>query len=144
MIRRFNIKYRPQIESGEYKVRTSYGKPARIVCWDKRDSFDQSPVLALITDTRDGKEVEYCVTYTPDGQYFGNNDHFLVVDDGTPNLSELEKYLIRCLASAHNPELDEDGIVSLARDMAKELPAYVGEELKNDFPPRYSNNEPIY
>lgn len=31
----FDIKYRPQIESGEYKVETRNGKTARIVCWDR-------------------------------------------------------------------------------------------------------------
>ena len=32
----FDIKYRPQIESGEYKVETRDGKPVRIICWDKK------------------------------------------------------------------------------------------------------------
>ena len=32
----FDIKYRPQIESGEYTVVTRGGHPARIVCWDAK------------------------------------------------------------------------------------------------------------
>lgn len=32
----FSIKYRPQIENGEYKVETREGKPSRILCWDRR------------------------------------------------------------------------------------------------------------
>ena len=45
----FDIKYRPQIESGEYKVEFD-GKPARIICWDKKRSKDNATIVALIDD----------------------------------------------------------------------------------------------
>ena len=81
MIISFNIKYRPQIESGEYKVRTASGKPARIVCWDMKTALGE-PVLALITD-----EVgrEYSCTYREDGLYIGNNENYLIIEDGRPD-----------------------------------------------------------
>lgn len=78
MIIPFNIKYRPQIESGEYKVRTASGKPARIVCWDMKTQWD-SPIVALITD---GDNLEYACTYRKDGLYVGNNENYLVIEDG--------------------------------------------------------------
>lgn len=82
MIIPFNIKYRPQIESGEYKVRTASGKPARIVCWDMKTELGD-PILALITDG----EREYSCTYREDGLYIGNNENYLVLEDGrTPEL----------------------------------------------------------
>lgn len=89
MIIPFNIKYRPQIESGEYKVRTASGKPARIVCWDMRTAFD-NPILALISDSRDR---EYYCNYREDGQYIGNNENYLIIEDGrtTPEHRWLEK-----------------------------------------------------
>ena len=78
MIIPFNIKYRPQIESGEYKVRTASGRPARIVCWDMKTALGD-PILALITD-----EVgrEYSCTYREDGLYIGNNENYLIIEDG--------------------------------------------------------------
>ena len=66
MIKHFNIKYRPQIEAGEYKVRTAYGQPARIVCWDARTPFDQ-PIVALIEYKSDGCVIDMPVCYTEDG-----------------------------------------------------------------------------
>ena len=53
----FDIKYRPQIESGEYKVETRNGRTARVVCWDRFGT----QLVALI-----GKE-EDVLTYNPDG-----------------------------------------------------------------------------
>lgn len=52
----FDIKYRSQIECGEYKVKyeDAYGiTDARIVCWDVRcwEFGEQVPILALINIT---------------------------------------------------------------------------------------------
>lgn len=80
MIIPFNIKHRAKIESGEYKVRTASGKPARIVCWDMRPSFND-PILALITNS---EGYEYTSQYTEDGRYIGNNENYLVIEDGRP------------------------------------------------------------
>lgn len=80
MIIPFNIKHRAKIESGEYKVRTASGKPARIVCWDMKTQYN-SPILALVADSR---EREYYCNYREDGQYVGNNENYLVIEDGRP------------------------------------------------------------
>lgn len=81
MIIPFNIKYRPQIESGEYKVRTASGKPARVVCWDYKSQFKET-IYVLIT-TSDG--YEYGCPYTEDGRYIGNNENYLLLEDGRPD-----------------------------------------------------------
>ena len=81
MIIPFNIKYRPQIESGEYKVRTASGKPARVVCWDYKSQFKET-IYVLIT-TSDG--YEYGCPYTEDGRYVGNNENYLIIEDGRPD-----------------------------------------------------------
>ena len=81
MIIPFNIKYRPQIESGEYKVRTASGKPARVVCWDYKSQFNET-IYVLIT-TSDG--YEYGCPYTEDGRYIGNNENYLLLEDGRPD-----------------------------------------------------------
>lgn len=85
----FDIKYRPQIESGEYKVETRDGRPARIICWDK--IADDYPLVALIL----GKACEIIYTYTTNGKigYGGtgsNGDLFLITPE--PELKDdLEK-----------------------------------------------------
>ena len=81
MIIPFNIKYRPQIESGEYKVRTASGNPARVVCWDYKSQFEE-PIYVLITSS-DG--YEYGCPYTEDGRYIGNNENYLLIEDGRPD-----------------------------------------------------------
>lgn len=81
MIIPFNIEYRPQIESGEYKVLTASGKPARIVCWDMKTQFGD-PILALIQEPRGDGFYEYTCTYRADGRYTGNNENYLLLEDG--------------------------------------------------------------
>ena len=81
MIIPFNIKHRAKIESGEYKVRTASGKHARIVCWDYKSQFEE-PIYVLIT-TSDG--YEYGCPYTEDGRYIGNNENYLLLEDGRPD-----------------------------------------------------------
>lgn len=82
MIIPFNIKHRAKIESGEYKVRTASGKPARVVCWDYKSQFDNETIYVLIT-TSDG--YEYGCPYTEDGRYIGNNENYLLLEDGRPD-----------------------------------------------------------
>lgn len=45
MRKQFDIKYRPQIESGEYKVETRDGRKARIIHWDLNCT---SPIVAVM------------------------------------------------------------------------------------------------
>lgn len=55
----FDIKYRPQIESGEYKVETRDGRDARIICWDSKAKdarHDTRPIIALVTTPIPGLE----------------------------------------------------------------------------------------
>ena len=79
-IRTFNIKYRPEIESGKYIVKTASGKKVRIICWDAVTQFNE-PIVALVD--YDGKEV--AVNYTKDGRYIGNNENYLILEDGRPD-----------------------------------------------------------
>ena len=61
----FNVKFKPQIESGEYKVETRDGRPVRIICWDKKE-YDgqrerQTPIVYLLL-SKDGCEHIMCCT----------------------------------------------------------------------------------
>lgn len=81
MIIPFNIKYRPQIESGEYKVRTASGNPARVVCWNYKSQFNET-IYVLITASNG---YEYGCPYTEDGRFIGNNENYLIIEDGRPD-----------------------------------------------------------
>ena len=89
----FDIKYRPQIESGEYKVETRNGHPVRIVCYDRKHSF---PIMALATEA-DGHE-SYIICNS-DGRYDRTNDYssdlFLITPE--PELSEFEQEVRVCV-----------------------------------------------
>ena len=59
----FEIKYREKIESGEYKVETRDGRPARVICWDRKGGLP----LVVLVPTKNGDEYSY--DYTSDGSY---------------------------------------------------------------------------
>lgn len=61
----FDIKYRPQIESGEYKVVTKDNKHVRIISWDMHTSSGDK-IVALVTGQ--GGQFEKNRTYLLDGR----------------------------------------------------------------------------
>ena len=65
----FDIKYRPQIESGEYKVETRDGLPARVVCWDA-NSYTPIVFLATEYDDLDDTYKEYTYSCNNFGRAF--------------------------------------------------------------------------
>ena len=90
MRKQFDIKYRPQIESGEYKVETRDGRPARVICWDRKGSLP----LVVLVPTKNGDEYSY--DYTSDGSYHlgtrkSELDLFIITPE--QELSEFEKEL---------------------------------------------------
>lgn len=83
----FDLRYRPQIERGEYKVETRDGKTVRIICWD---AIGPSPIIGLFL-TDDGGETT--TQNRPDGRwsddlnYESDYDLFLITPD---ELNEFE------------------------------------------------------
>ena len=67
MIKIFNINDRDKIESGEYKVFTSFGEPVEIVKWDCKGEY---PILACIYDG----DTDDAAFYTKDGKAMSNSD----------------------------------------------------------------------
>lgn len=90
----FDIKFRPQIESGEYKVETRDGRSARIICWDKKNV--NYPIAALVTTG----DREYFYDYTRKGELHvseeGIYDLFIVTPE--PEMSEMETLLLSWLS----------------------------------------------
>lgn len=116
----FDIKYRPQIESGEYKVETRSGKTARIICWDRIGT----QLVVLI-----GKD-EDVLTYNPDGttgqQMQLPSDLFIVTPE--EELAEFENAFVRFLSMSQGEP--PKGIEGFAKEHSKELLALAKKELQ--------------
>ena len=81
----FDLQYRSQIESGEYKVVTDMGEPVEIVKWNCRG---RCPILAVIDD---GDTDDSCF-YKADGVSLNGVDSlFILINESEPN--EFEKSL---------------------------------------------------
>ena len=93
----FNIKYRPQIESGEYKVVISkFARiPARILCWDFKEKY-------LIVEFKDEYEKYVGRIYTADGKISSESliegsDLFIITPE--EELTEFEEKLLHVICS---------------------------------------------
>lgn len=122
----FDIKYRPQIESGEYKVETRNGLPVRIICWDRKFGY---PIVGLAYEKATGCE-SYVSAYadgttSANGKMELSDDLFLITPE--PGLSEFEKALSKCICDALVcPEEDYD---KWAKEYAPELLELARKEL---------------
>lgn len=108
----FDVKYRPQIESGEYKVEYKDGKPVRIICWDKKSEKKYGyHIVALIEF---GPQHEESTYFTIDGKgrlKDKNPELFIVTPD--PELTEFEKAIGLVLTDAQLIQRDKDGIANI-------------------------------
>ena len=133
----FDIKYRPEIESGKYKVQTRDGHSVRIVCWD---ALGEYPILALIKIDNDK---ESCNRFTNSGAFMVDNevnplDIIIVTDD--EGLTEFEKALSDGIDYWIHEELKEPTIESVKK-LAQSLLGIAKKELKKDLPKwKYMSN----
>ena len=85
----FNIKYRPQIESGEYKVVTRENRPVEIKIWDLKGDF---PIVGVYYDEKNNRDTAVQVTVDgrcsikPDDDYC--DDFFIITSKS--DLTEFE------------------------------------------------------
>ena len=109
----FDIKYRPQIESGEYKVVTRADEPVRIICWDRKNykgqREPQTPIVYLLLSKGGCEHVMSC---TLSGLYSDgldrDSDLFIVTPE--PELSEFEKAIKDLVLAIDEGELQELGV----------------------------------
>ena len=99
----FDIKYRPQIESGKVQVVTRDDRPVRIICWDVKDRYSIAAFVKFV-DAED----EIVSVYTQDGFYQLSkkpcqNDLFLLVDDG---LTDFQSLLAECIMEVQRNVVD--------------------------------------
>lgn len=129
----FDIKYRPQIESGEYKVKTKDGKQVRIVSWDK-EGFECQEIVALVTNATG---TESCNIYTINGflrsNYYQRNMNLFIV---TPEeeLTEFENELATVIgfAIAQSVSSPNEKMVEFVKNWSERLLSLAREQLIKD------------
>ena len=124
----FDIKYRPQIESGEYKVETRDGKPVRIICWDRKYGY---PICGLAYEKETGCE-NYVNAYKNgmtaiNGIQEMNDDLFIITPE--PFEQALETFLMNADSSEQtfheNVKKYADKLLGLAKkEVLKDLPMW--------------------
>ena len=118
----FDIKYRPQIESGEYKVETRDGKPAKIVYWDLKEYDDDIKLVVVIGE--DGSQG--AITMSKRGSFYsdylerGEHRYDLFIVTPGPEPTEFEGALSKCLCDASVRPGPED-YDAWAREYASQL-----------------------
>lgn len=124
MRKQFDIKYRPQIESGEYKVVTRDNATVRIICWDANA---EQPIVGLVYDS--DEKCETIGKFCDNGRYWilgGRTSPFdLFIITQEPELTEFEKGIKRGFLCAGL----EDVPTGIIKDTAKELLAIAKREL---------------
>lgn len=119
----FDIKYRPQIESGEYKVETRDGRRVKIIYWDLNCT---SPIVAVM-DVHIDLPGEIVDIFSVSGMAFDDSespsDLFIVTPE--PELTEFEKGIKRGFLCAGL----EDVPTGIIKDTAKELLELAKKEL---------------
>lgn len=125
----FDIKYRPQIESGEYKVETRDGRPVRIICWDRQHK--NYPLVVLMP----GSVGEDCVSYTIDGRYYHDrkitdSDLFIITPE--PELSEFEEATLKAFDKMCAGEKHLTPRTNHIQEAAAELLALARKEIEKE------------
>ena len=126
----FNIKYRPQIESGEYKVVTREDRPVEIKIWDLKGDF---PVVGVYFDEKNNRDTAVQVTaegrcsITPGEEYC--DDFFIITSK--PEITEFRKELTTMVDYAVNHAKSGVNVVDIFADRIFE---YAKLEFEKDLP----------
>ena len=122
----FDIKFRPQIESGEYKVETRSGKHATNFQFRKWGEMDSVWAYFPGTETWDIYDTEGHVRY--DGKD-DDSDLFLVTPE--PEMTAFEYAMLRYVQEGANAKSDEE-LEELTKKHSTELLAIAREELRDE------------
>jgi hypothetical protein len=126
----FDIKYRPEIESGKYKVQTRDGRNVRILTF----TYPSEHLIQAEVDKR-------CVLYNPTGMWWDDGseselDLFIITDE--PELTEFEEELRRIIVATLSGETPDGSggtmswAVDLSDDDVRKLAPKVMELAKKD------------
>lgn len=125
----FNIKYRPQIESGEYKVVTREDRPVEIRIWDLKGDF---PIVGVYYDDKNNRDTAVQVTaegrcsVTSGEEYC--DDFFIIIDK--QELTEFEYAVQEIFYKGREDNIDMLKVTSgillkvARKQLEKELPRW--------------------
>lgn len=131
----FDIKYRPQIESGEYKVVTDCGEPVEIVKWDCKGKH---PILAVIDD---GDTHDSCF-YSEHGiSYSGTEKIRIILND--PPLTEFENFLKEyyLYMIRDGSKLENNEFLDMVKHDAEELLNIASKQIEKEKVAQLKNTE---
>ena len=102
----FDIKYRPQIESGEYELRTADGAHSvRIICWDAEGSQRNDDIIGLEKGALGAENIQrydYTGHLIADSARRNNKDLVIIAK---PELTEFEKKVIDIIVGVETGEI---------------------------------------
>lgn len=127
----FDIKFRPQIESGEYKVVTAKGQSVRIICLDRSTTYWKIIALVLAPDGKTENPFTYDVNGNESDGCLHNHELDLFIITPEPELSEWQTLISGCLQK--HGLLDCGAADRIAKESTAELLALATEELKKTF-----------
>ena len=116
----FDIKFRPQIESGEYRVVTTKEQSVRIICWDRSTTYWKIIALVLAPDGETENPFTYDVNGKESDGCLHNHDLDLYLITPEPELSEFEKGYMRIVHKMKPEDFNDDGL-KIAKEEAAEL-----------------------
>ena len=122
----FDIKYRPEIESGKYKVITVVdNKPVRIICWDRKSCYKpDGQYIIYLADL--GRE-ELCVNLP----LRDCKKSLEIITDEPEELTEFEQEIKRCLAFNYGIEFD-DNSNELLKSICRSILSLARKELEKN------------
>ena len=142
----FDIKFRPQIESGEYKVVDNDNHNIRIICWDKKSEKKYGYCIVGLVEF--GPNHEESTYYTIDGKARLKDKHpclFLITPE--PELSDFEKAVANVCFDWQNIEPENrimtDSVEDAIKEDAAKLLAIARKEALKDLP-RWEPNQVSY
>jgi len=111
----FDIAYRSFIESGEYKVETRDGRPARIICWDRKSEYGFSLIVLIECESSENPDV-FSVTGKYRTDRDSDEDLFIITPE--PELTEFEEKVKQLIG--HYPVATKENKGSLIYEVRKE------------------------
>ena len=126
----FSIAYRPQVESGEYKVVTRENRPVEIKIWDLKGDF---PIVGVYYDEKNNRDTAVQVTVDgrcsikPDDDYC--DDFFIITSKS--EITEFRKELTTMVDYAVNHAKSGVNVVDIFADRIFE---YAKLEFEKDMP----------
>ena len=121
----FDRKFKPQIESGEYKIETECCNPAVVLDWDYNYNGKHSIAVKV-----PGKACDRSYVYDDQGKPLTMLGACLFLVTPEPELTEFEKALVSMLVEATGKQESEIK-VGAVKDTAKELLELARKELES-------------